>query len=153
IEIESQRRECLANIFLDTEIEQVVAEERAGQVFRGEIAHRARIDPLIGLNRTYPVMEQMIAYRIGERLVQIVRGCDFDKAPLHVKQIVEKAEANRFNARAGADAFAAGPRDMVSLSGHGATPLLTPTSTPYARPSRWPKSGDRPACVPARALP
>jgi len=120
VEVDAQPGERPARDLLDAEVEQVVAEERAGQVLGREVADRARVGLLVGAHRAHPVVQQAVADGVGERLVLVVDRGEIENASLHVEQVVQERPADRVLAHAGADALVAGNlQDLAGALTHG----------------------------------
>jgi hypothetical protein len=81
VEIDIQAGQRLARGLGNPEIEQVVAHERTGQVFGGQITNGARIRLLVGAHRADPAKQHAVANRVCQRLVAIIERGDFGERP------------------------------------------------------------------------
>ena len=101
VQVQAQFRDRLFDFSVNAQIDEVVAQVRAHEEFRGKIGDGARLLPRVGLRGADPAMQQLIAHHVGERHVVVAPGGERGKLALHVEQAVEKFPFQRFLCRNG----------------------------------------------------
>ena len=92
----------------DAQVQHIVAQVRAQQVFRRQVGHRARALTHIGFRRAHPARQQPVPDRVGERQVIVVQRSQPGKLALDIEQVVQKGTLEGFLGQAGTACFRRG---------------------------------------------
>ncbi len=108
VEVQSQFGDGLADLIVDAEIHEIVAEMRPHQKLGREVRDCARALLRVSRRGTDPALQHAIAHRIGKRLVVVVPGRQRRKLALDVEQVVEEGVLERLLCQCSAVIFACG---------------------------------------------
>src|SRR5690606_2543576 len=132
----------LLDAVVDAEIDQVVAELGAEQIFGGEVCDGAGPCGRVNRRRADPAPQHQVANGVGKREVVVGQRRELRELALHVEQLLEE----RLLYRIAIDAFldqivvdGSRSRDLVHLgrSWHGNGGLQGGSKNRASRKSRW----------------
>ena len=102
LEVHAELGHALPDRFEYAEIDEVVAEVRTQEEFRGEIRDGARAVLGVRRRRADPALQHAIAHGVGERHVVVVLGGERRELALHVEQAVQERVLDGLFRQAGA---------------------------------------------------